>query len=174
MASRAVRVAIRRCRRQEGFLLIELLIAMTVLAVGLLALEGAFSSGYAAVARASEVGAASVLADKRMETYRGMSWAALVGTASTSVAPQTVTGPDGRSYTVQASFACWQTSYAPSQLSPTAVACNQLNASGACIGSTRTDCDQTVTPTVTVQDAVGRTWATEHSTFDRLTGITSP
>jgi type II secretory pathway pseudopilin PulG len=170
-----VRAAIRRIRKQEGFLLIELLIAMIVLAVGLLALMGAFSTGYVAINRASTIGAASVLADKQMETYRGMSWSALVGAASTPPPPQTVPGPDGRSYTVQTSFRCWQTSYSSSQFSPVEVnPCSQLNAPGPCIGSTRTDCDKTVTPTVTVQDASGRTWATENSTFDRLTGSTSP
>ena len=44
---------IRRARREEGFGLIELLISMTVLTVGLLALFAAYSSGYTAMKRAT-------------------------------------------------------------------------------------------------------------------------
>jgi prepilin-type N-terminal cleavage/methylation domain-containing protein len=47
------RPRIRRVRREEGFGLIELLIAMTLLSVALLALFAAYSSGYAALTRST-------------------------------------------------------------------------------------------------------------------------
>jgi prepilin-type N-terminal cleavage/methylation domain-containing protein len=89
----------RRLRRQEGFGLVELVIAMTILAIGLLALMAAFSSGYAAINRASEVGTASVLADKQMETLRAMSYATIETQPADST--ESVVGPDGRTYSVR-------------------------------------------------------------------------
>jgi prepilin-type N-terminal cleavage/methylation domain-containing protein len=62
----------QRLRSEQGFGLVELLIAMTVLSVGILALVAAFSSGLTALVRASQVGTASTLADKQMELYRGV------------------------------------------------------------------------------------------------------
>src|SRR5215212_8259538 len=46
--------------------------AMVLLNVGILAIVAAFSSGNAALARASRVSTASALADKQMESYRGL------------------------------------------------------------------------------------------------------
>src|SRR5215212_1988165 len=45
---------------------------MVLLNVGILAIVAAFSSGNAALARASRVSTASALADKQMESYRGL------------------------------------------------------------------------------------------------------
>ena len=61
-------------RRDQGFGLVELLIAMTVMAVALMALVAAFSSSSFAVARASNVATAGALADTQMEAYRIMSY----------------------------------------------------------------------------------------------------
>lgn len=61
-----------RARTDEGFGLIELLIAMVVLQVALLALMGVFSAGAASLARAGKLNTASVLADQQMELYRTM------------------------------------------------------------------------------------------------------
>ena len=61
-----------RLRRDDGFMLIELLIAMAVLTIGILALVGAFSSGYSSLNRASSTSTASVLADSQMERYRAL------------------------------------------------------------------------------------------------------
>jgi type IV pilus modification protein PilV len=90
---------VQRVRRDEGFGLIELLIAMTVLAIGLLALMAAFGSAYASINRASEIGTASVLGDKEMETFRAMSYATVEAQPATST--QSVVGPDGRTYAVR-------------------------------------------------------------------------
>jgi prepilin-type N-terminal cleavage/methylation domain-containing protein len=64
-----------RLRRQEGFGLVELLIAMTVLSVGILAVVAGFSSGYVALNRATRVSSSSVLADAQMERFRALTYA---------------------------------------------------------------------------------------------------
>jgi prepilin-type N-terminal cleavage/methylation domain-containing protein len=61
-----------RARAEAGFGLVELLIAMTVLAVALLALVAAFSSGALTLQRASQTSTASALANQQMELYRGI------------------------------------------------------------------------------------------------------
>jgi type II secretory pathway pseudopilin PulG len=61
-----------RARDESGFGLLELLMAMVMLNVGILAIVAAFSSGNAALARASRVSTAASLANKQMETYRGL------------------------------------------------------------------------------------------------------
>ena len=60
-----------RAREESGFGLLELLMAMVMLNVGILAIVAAFSSGNAALARASRVSTAAALANKQMEIYRG-------------------------------------------------------------------------------------------------------
>ena len=62
----------RRARSEEGFGLIELLMAMTMLNIGILAIVAAFNSGAVALRRASHVSTASALADQQMEGYRAL------------------------------------------------------------------------------------------------------
>jgi prepilin-type N-terminal cleavage/methylation domain-containing protein len=61
-----------RTRAEAGFGLVELLIAMTILAVALLALVAAFSSGALTLQRANQTSTASALANQQMELYRGI------------------------------------------------------------------------------------------------------
>ena len=61
-----------RAREESGFGLLELLMAMVMLNVGVLAIIAAFSSGNAALARASQVSTATALAEKQLESYRGL------------------------------------------------------------------------------------------------------
>jgi len=63
-----------RLREQGGFGLIELLIALTVMAIGIMAIVAGFSSGILAEARASHIGTAGTLADKQMEAYRALKY----------------------------------------------------------------------------------------------------
>lgn len=65
---------IPRARTQEGFGLIELIVSMTMLNVGILAIVAAFNSGTLALNRAAEVSTASVVADKQMELYRALKY----------------------------------------------------------------------------------------------------
>jgi len=62
---------------QEGFGLIELIIAMMILTIGLLAVVAGFSSGAASIVRASRVSTAATLADSRLETYRAIQYTAI-------------------------------------------------------------------------------------------------
>jgi len=63
-----------RARDESGFGLLELLMAMVMLNVAVLAIVAAFSSGNAALARASQVSTAAALADKQIEIYRGQDY----------------------------------------------------------------------------------------------------
>jgi type II secretory pathway pseudopilin PulG len=83
-----------RARDESGFGLLELLMAMVMLNVGILALVAAFSSGNAALARASRVSTAAALANKQMEIYRGQDYDNILFTTSewnTAVANSTYT-----------------------------------------------------------------------------------
>ena len=71
-----------RARDESGFGLLELLMAMVMLNVGILAVVAAFSSGNAALARASRISTATALADKQMEIYRGADYDNIVFTTS--------------------------------------------------------------------------------------------
>ena len=61
-----------RLRGEDGFGLVELLMAMVMLNIGLLAIVAAFNSGAVALKRASHVSTASALADQQMEGYRAL------------------------------------------------------------------------------------------------------
>ena len=64
-------------RRENGFGMVELMIAMVLMSVGLVALLGAFISGSTAVRHASRIATASTLADTQMELYRALTYAAI-------------------------------------------------------------------------------------------------
>ena len=66
-----------RARKQDGFGLIELLMAMTILNIGLLAIVAAFNSGAVAIRRASRISTASALADSQMELYRALTYTSI-------------------------------------------------------------------------------------------------
>ncbi|HLY85061.1 MAG TPA: prepilin-type N-terminal cleavage/methylation domain-containing protein [Gaiellaceae bacterium] len=66
-----------RVRGEEGMTLVELLIAMIVLTVGILALVAAYSSGYVALNRATRVSSATLVADSQMERFRALQYSAI-------------------------------------------------------------------------------------------------
>ena len=66
-----------RLRSEGGFGLVELLLAMVILNIGLLAVVAAFSSGIVSLNRASRVTTAAVLADQQMELYRALTYASI-------------------------------------------------------------------------------------------------
>jgi Tfp pilus assembly protein PilV len=68
---------IPRLRQENGQGLIELLLAMVVLTVGLLALFAAYSSGYVSLRRATRLSSATLLADSQMERFRGLQYSAI-------------------------------------------------------------------------------------------------
>jgi type II secretory pathway pseudopilin PulG len=61
-----------RVREESGFGLVELLIAMTVMVVGITAIVAGMSSGMVALQRAEQSSTAATLADRQMETYRAI------------------------------------------------------------------------------------------------------
>jgi Tfp pilus assembly protein PilV len=70
--------SVKRVVRDEGgFGLIELLIAMTVLVVGIMATFAMFESGIRHIKRASTVTTAAALADAEMENYRAIRYSAI-------------------------------------------------------------------------------------------------
>ncbi len=89
-----------RLRDEAGFGLVELLIAMTVMTIAIFALVAGLSSGIEATKRASKASTAGTLADRRMETYRRGTYAAIA--ANDAAGPAEV-GPDGRTYFVSSS-----------------------------------------------------------------------
>jgi Tfp pilus assembly protein PilV len=64
-----------RLRSEDGFGLIELLMAIVLLNIGILAIVAAFQSGAASLRRASHISTASALADQQMEGYRALVYA---------------------------------------------------------------------------------------------------
>jgi Tfp pilus assembly protein PilE len=66
-----------RARSQEGFGLIELLMSMTMLNIGILALVAAFQSGAFALQRASKTSTAAAIADIQMERFRAMTYTSI-------------------------------------------------------------------------------------------------
>ena len=66
-----------RLRGEKGFGLLELLMAMVMLSVGILALVAAFNSGTIALERAGRTATAGALADAQMERYRALTYGAI-------------------------------------------------------------------------------------------------
>jgi type II secretory pathway pseudopilin PulG len=97
-----------RARDESGFGLLELLMAMVMLNIGILAIVAAFSSGNAALARANRVSTASALADKQLESYRGLIYDNIVFTTSdwnAAIADSTYTGDTAYTTNMQAPVA---------------------------------------------------------------------
>jgi type II secretory pathway pseudopilin PulG len=67
----------RRLRQEAGFGLIELLMAMTILNVGILAVVAGFNSGIVALRRSGAISTGTVLADKQMELYRALTYGSI-------------------------------------------------------------------------------------------------
>ena len=126
-----------RLRGQQGFALIEMLAAIVIINIGLLAVLLALTSGMTTLRRSAESSTASAVADRQVERYRALAFASIFldttslaatdatyqsdsaysasqvsQTCSPLVAActpsQTVTGPDGRSYRVD-TYVVWTT-----------------------------------------------------------------
>ena len=88
----------KRLRSEGGFGLVELLIAMVMLNIGLVAVVAAFSSGIVSLNRASRITTAAVIADQQMELYRALTYASIrldtgaVGTTDTKYRNDPVLG----------------------------------------------------------------------------------
>jgi type II secretory pathway pseudopilin PulG len=118
----SLRARFAAARSEEGFGLVELLIALTVLTIGIGATLAVFTSSLVALRHTSRAGTALTIAERQLEAYRAMPFAcvprggsiapmpgscsdapAYAGFPNPYAASQTVSGddaPDHRSYTV--------------------------------------------------------------------------
>lgn len=67
----------QRVRKEGGFGLVELMVAMVILNVAILALVAAFISSSTALARASRSATAATLAERQLELYRALTYTAI-------------------------------------------------------------------------------------------------
>jgi type II secretory pathway pseudopilin PulG len=165
-----------RAREEHGFGLIELLMAMTILNIGILAIVAAFNSGIVTLRRASLVSTGAVLADQQMELYRSLTYDQILLTSSTI--------PTGAPYTTDSAYSATQVTGTCGASTP-ANACNASRSisSGPDRHSYRVDSyivisypsgtsRQVKQVTVVVRDGrnVNSVLAREASTFDCSTG----
>ena len=154
-----------RLRRDEGgFGLVEILIALTILAIAILAIFAGFSSGMLALQRAGRASTGATLADKKMEEFRRLQYSA-IAIASTADTP---TGADGRTYwrSTDVSYACVITgstfAYDTSTTPPTPTC--------STVGGVASRPVKLVTIIVRDGTATARVLMRETSTFDASTG----
>jgi Tfp pilus assembly protein PilV len=160
---------------QEGFGLIELLIAMVILNIGLLAIVASFQAGIITLSRASKVTTATVLGDQQMELYRAINY--------DSIRLASATIPGSPPYTTDAAYSPTQITTPACSGSPYPDECNaSRTATGADGKSYRIDTyivEATPTGgrpvkqvTIVVRDAtsLSRIYARQATTFDQATG----
>jgi Tfp pilus assembly protein PilV len=71
----AVQQLASKLRTEEGFGLIEILLAMIFISIAVMVLVSGFASATIAINRASRISTAGVIADSQMERFRSMSYA---------------------------------------------------------------------------------------------------
>jgi len=177
-----------RARDESGFGMLELLMAMVMLNVGILAIVAAFSSGNAALSRANRISTAGTLGNKQMEVYRGLKYDNIVFVTSewnSALADSTYTADTNYQQNML-------NPVSPKGLVPTVTTCPTNVPTNACDpGYTTTGPDhrsyrvdtylyfdtpsfgnQLKTVTVVIRDAddLTRTFARVTSTFDPSTG----
>jgi prepilin-type N-terminal cleavage/methylation domain-containing protein len=69
-------------RSEAGMTLVELLIAMVVMSIGIVAIVEGYSSGIFTTVRATRSSSAGALADQQMESFRGLTFSAIFTAAS--------------------------------------------------------------------------------------------
>jgi type II secretory pathway pseudopilin PulG len=138
--------------------LIELLVAMLVMAFGVMALVAAFTSGILALERGAKTSTAGALADKQMETYRQGTFASIPIGAQT---PVTTSGSNGGSYWLQATIS-WTCPYGTLVAGPPP----------ACSTASRAPTRPVKLVSIDVRDtsSTGKLLVNETSTFDSSTG----
>jgi len=179
-------------RNEGGFGLIELLIAMTVLNIGILAVFAGFSSGYTALRRSNSVANASAIADAQMERFRAVKFAGIClsttstdtvyvagkpeGTAVTTCVTtdpalvalrDPVTGPDNTSYRID-TYLVWRCYRGTLNMS------TPFSASApGCVtsGVSMAKAVKLVRITVREHSTPATVYVTQESTFDASTGL---
>jgi type II secretory pathway pseudopilin PulG len=142
--------------------LIELLIALVVLAIGITALVAGLGGGILAVERGGRTTIAGTLADQQMETYRQGAFASLtpgVQSATTSK------GSDGKTYWLQATIS-WTCPVPPASAANTTTS----STPPTCTGTTAVRPVKLVSINVRDTTSGGTLLYSETSTFDASTG----
>lgn len=141
---------------EGGFGLVELLIAMALTTVGILAVVAGFSSGFGAINKAGKASTAATLADQQMENFRRMGYSAVA-----DIAPATPVGPDGETYWIETVV----DEMCPDETTP-------VGTPGTCTLSGGVAARPVRRATVTVRDgsATARVLITQSTTFDQSTG----
>jgi type IV pilus assembly protein PilV len=85
-------ICLRQCKEQKGFTLIEVMIALVILATGLLALMGLQIVAIKSNAFSNEMSQASILAQTRLEEIRNKPYANLTTGTTVTVLPANETG----------------------------------------------------------------------------------
>jgi prepilin-type N-terminal cleavage/methylation domain-containing protein len=118
-----------RLHSEDGMTLIELLVAMVVMALGISAIVAGFTSGLLSVNRARQTSTVGTLADRKMEVYRQAPFSSLTPGALSGGAQ---TGSDGQTYWVGATVS-WTCIVGPANTttSPTPPTCSGTPASRA-------------------------------------------
>jgi Tfp pilus assembly protein PilV len=177
-----------RARDESGFGMLELLMAMVMLNVGILAIVAAFSSGNAALSRANRISTAGALANKQMEVYRGLKYDNIVFVTSewnSALADSTYTADttyqQNMSSPVSPKALVATVSTCPASV-PTSACDPSYTTTGADHHSYRVDTYlyydtpnygnqlRTVTVVIREPDDLTRTFARVTSTFDPSTG----
>jgi prepilin-type N-terminal cleavage/methylation domain-containing protein len=148
--------AVRLTRSEKGMTLIELLIAMTILAIGIAALVAGFSSGLLAVQRGAKTSVAGTLADQAIEIYRQGTFSSIpIGVQTPPPAP----GSDGHTYDVVTTVQ-WTCAIGPPMTGSTPPTCT---------GASLSRPVKLVTVDVHDSSATGRILASQSTTFDSST-----
>jgi prepilin-type N-terminal cleavage/methylation domain-containing protein len=95
---------LRRLRDEDGFGLIELMIATTILVVALLGLAAGYDQAFLSLHRASTKSVATELADKQLELWRSLQYAS-IGLDQATYASLTTVGGGGYDSTYAADAA---------------------------------------------------------------------
>ncbi len=166
-----------RSRDEQGFGLVELLVAMMMLMIGILALFAMFESGIRTIKRASTVTTAGALADREMENFRAITYESiglpesLVGAAATPYSGDPAYRPAGERIALNACGTAPCTTKVPVQA--------LLGADGKSYRVDTYVTRQTITGgrdvklvTIVVRDAAdtSKVWARTASFFDASTG----
>jgi Tfp pilus assembly protein PilV len=85
----------RRLREQRGLGLVDLLIAMTVINIGILAVFAGFSSAYVAMNRSDSVSSATSLATAQVERFRSPTFSAICLSNTSTNTAYVANKPDG-------------------------------------------------------------------------------
>ena len=163
-----------RARDESGFGLVELMIALTILNIGIFAILASFNSGIVTLQRAGRIATAATLADAQMELYRAIKYDAIRLDPATIPSTAPYTGVFGGAQVTTP--ACTVAGDQPYECNASRVATGADNRpyriDTYIVHETPPSGRELKKVTVVVRDAenVSRIFARETTAFDRSTG----